>query len=98
MVNLTKKQKRKAEIAALKNRIVENKALQASNYHFASQGVTKASNEKLMGSAVIVEMRYLGGKEVCEPFAILDGLSDSTIEAIKADLKRSFDQATMFKL
>jgi len=29
---------------------------------------------------------------------ITDGLSDATIEAIKADLVRSYDLATMFKI
>lgn len=93
----TKKQKQQAEIAALENRIVEATALQASNYHFAGQGVSKLTLDKMTGSAVIIEMRFLGGKNVCEPFAILDGLSDTTIAAIKADLKRSFDLATTFK-
>ena len=94
---MSKKQKYKTKIADLENQILENKALQASNYHFAGHGLDKLTTGKMMGSAVIVQMRFLGGKEVCEPFAILDGLSDSTIASIKADLERSFDVATMFK-
>jgi hypothetical protein len=53
--------------------------------------------KKITGSAVIVQMHYLGGKEVCEPFALRDGLSDKLIEALISDMNYSFEVATLFK-
>jgi hypothetical protein len=50
-----------------------------------------------MGSGVILSMTFLGGKEVFEPVMIRNGLSKETIEAIKADLVRSFEYATEMK-
>lgn len=50
-----------------------------------------------MGSAVIITLTSLGGKELILPSAIRDGLSKETIAAIKLDLKRSYEVATVFK-
>jgi disulfide oxidoreductase YuzD len=51
-----------------------------------------------MGSGVVMHLSILGGEDVIEPVCIRDGLSKETIDAIKADLKRSYDLATLLKL
>lgn len=76
------------------------KAMEAQlvhNYHFAHAQIGQASIAKMLGSAVILEITFLGGKGAIPPVAIKDGLSDETIAAIKADLVRSYEAATLFK-
>lgn len=65
--------------------------------HFASQYVGKADTKRFMGSGVILSLTALGGKEIFEPVLIRDGLSDETIAALKADLARSYEIATLLK-
>jgi len=83
---------------ALERRCVELKAQMASTYHYAYNEVEKASVDRLMGSGVLLQLTASGGKEIMDPVMIRDGLSNATIEAIKADLKRSYDLATLFKV
>lgn len=83
--------------ADLQRKVKELEAQLVHQYHFASLGVEKADMRRTMGSAVILELTYLGGRKVIEPVAIKDGLSDETIAAIKADLKRSYERAVEFK-
>jgi hypothetical protein len=82
----------------LKRQVVELKAQLASTYHFANQSIDKASTDYLMCSGVLLELSGIGGKEIISPVVIKDGLSVETIQAIKADIKRSYDLATMFKV
>lgn len=65
--------------------------------HFASRSIDKAGTKHLIGSGVIISLVVLGGREIIEPLCIRDGLSDETIAAIKADIARSYEIATMFK-
>ena len=80
-----------ARIAKLERRLAETEAQLIHVYHFASHGLRKARGAK--GGAVIVRMHWLGGTEVCPPFAIKDSPSDATIDALLADLARSFETA-----
>lgn len=84
--------------ADLQRQVKELHAQLVHQYHFASFYLDKASISKTFGSAVILELTFLGGHKVMEPVAIKDGLSDETIAAIKADLKRSYDRTVEFKL
>lgn len=81
---------------ALERQIFELQAQLAHVYHFADAELNKAG-DCLMGSAVIMHLTVLGGREITKPFAIRDGLSKETIEAIKADLRRSYAQCVEFK-
>ena len=81
----------------LERKLREAEASQAHNYYFAQKELEKLSTERLMGSGVILSLTVLGGGERIKPVLISDGLSKETITAIKADLKRSFDTATLFK-
>lgn len=90
--------KRPTTKADLKRRVKELEAQLAHQYFFATIGLDKATIEKTFGSAVILELTFLGGTKVIEPVAIKDGLSDKTIAAIKADLKRSYERTVEFNL
>jgi hypothetical protein len=93
---MSPKTKKKTK-AQLKQEVLALKAQLASTCHFASIGIEKASSEYMRGSAVIISVNALGGKEIMMPIAISDGLSDATIDAIKADIVRSYKHSTEFK-
>lgn len=81
----------------LERQILELESQLVHRYAFGSQTLGQASTAKLMGSGVILTLTALGGKHIIEPVCIRDGLSDETINAIKADLLRSYDLTVMFK-
>jgi len=83
--------------AALARKAKELEAQLASTYHFASATLDKATHPKLAASAVILELTALGGRELINPVAIRGGLSPETIEALRKDIARSYDEATEFK-
>jgi hypothetical protein len=82
----------------LEREVKELKAQLCISYHFAHQTIDKASIDRLLGSGVLLELTGIGGKEIISPVMILNGLSKETIEALKADFKRSYDYATEFKV
>lgn len=83
--------------AQLEQNIYELEAQLIHCLHFADATLHRASTDHLAGSAVIVELTVLGGRKICEPFAIDGGLSKETIEALKADMRRTFATKTEFK-
>ena len=91
-----KKQTKTERIRELERQLMEAKAQQIHNYHFASHDLEKLGITHCMASAVIVTFTVLGGRTV-GPVAIRDGLSEATIKALQEDMRRSFDQATAFK-
>lgn len=46
----------------------------------------------MMASAVVIRITALGGREICAPFAVTDGLALETIEKLKSDIRRSVQQ------
>jgi hypothetical protein len=92
------KEKTKKQIIADKDRqILELKAQLIHVYHFAKSTIDKAGEKYMMGSGVLVQITALGGREISLPFVIKDGLSQETINAIKADLIRTYELSTIFK-
>lgn len=83
--------------ADLQRKVKELEAQLAHQYHFTTRTIDKAGMQHCLGSAVILELTFLGGAKVIEPVAIKDGLSAETIAALKADLKRSYDLTVEFK-
>lgn len=83
--------------ATLARRVKELEAQLAASYHFADNELGEMARKSYTGSAVIVEMSVLGGKQLLSPIAIRDGLSPETIAALRADIAKSFDGAVMFK-
>lgn len=88
--------KRAPTRADLLRKIDELEAQQAGILHFADIGLAKAGTDKMMGSAVIVRLHTLGGSEITPTFAIRDGLSPETIAALRKDIARSWELATMY--
>ena len=84
-------------IVELEQKLEEATAQQVYRHHFASKALDRFSTDKLMGSGVVLSLTLLGGKELFKPVMIFGGLSRETIEAIKADLVRSFLHATELK-
>lgn len=70
---------------------------QAHQYHFAELAVSKMTTKAFMGSSVILTLESLAGTVLVEPVSIRDGLSDELILALRRDLYRSYELATMFK-
>lgn len=92
-----KKQTKAQRIVDLERKLQEALAGQAHVYHFADYSLHKASTDHLMASGVIVTLTVLGGREICNPVLIRDGLSKETIEALRADFRRSYELATHYK-
>ena len=84
------------QIAQLQRKNRELEAQLVHQHHFASIELDKLNTDHMMGSAVILELTFLGGK-VIGPVAIKDGLSLETIKALKADLVRSYEKTVEFK-
>lgn len=82
--------------ADLERKVRELKAQLAFTYHNASLTIGRAGDSH-MGSGVLVQLHSLGGKEITPPFVVRDGLSQETINALHADIVRSWEIATMFK-
>lgn len=78
----------------LGRKILELESQLAHRYSFAMTEIDGASIDRLMGSGVLLQLTGIGGKDIIHPVVIKDGLS---LEAIKADLVRSYDLAVMFK-
>jgi hypothetical protein len=93
----TNKITKKAKITQLERELREALAGQVHTHYFACKEIGKASMKHLMSSGVVLTLTVPGGRELFQPVLIHDGLSDETIAALKNDLKRSFDTATIMK-
>lgn len=81
---------KKPTYAQLQQRIIDLEA--QSSWRIAStlKDIDKAG-DNLFASACVITIHSLGGNFIVKPTAVRDGLSSSTIDAIKADLRRSAD-------
>lgn len=87
---------KKVSRAELERKVMELTAQLASTYHFADATLDKAG-KALLGSGVLIRMEALGGRELILPVVIKDGLSAETIAALRKDIFRSWELATLFK-
>lgn len=85
------------QIAKLQRELQEALAGQVHVYHFADAGLDKATTKYMTGSGVVLTMTALGGRELFKPVLIRDGLSDDLVAALRKDLARSYELATMHK-
>jgi hypothetical protein len=83
--------------AQLERKVLELESQLIHVYHFADATIHKAGTSYMMASAVLLQITALGGREIIPAVAIRDGLSDETIAAIRADLRRSFSLGTVYK-
>jgi hypothetical protein len=91
------KQTKAQRIAELERQLQEAQAGAAHVYHFATASIPKASTAHLAGSGVVLTLTVLGGREVCKPVLIRDGLSPELVAALTADMVRSYELATLYK-
>lgn len=89
----TKRAKLEQELSDANRRVMELKAQLASTLGAAFDAMPRAGDYH--GSAVLLTLTALGGRELVAPVAIRDGLSPATVAAIQDDLRRSFELATM---
>lgn len=85
----------KPTVEQLQREVMELKAQRATAYTCASTAIEKAGVKHKMASGVLLQLTAVGGAEIIPPVMIRDGLSVETIDAIRADLKRSLDLATL---
>jgi hypothetical protein len=81
--------------ADLERKVRELEAQLPSMLHFASRDIQKTVDQK--GSGIVIQMHYLGGRAVCRPFFIKDGLSPTLVAAFQEDMRRTWDEATELK-
>lgn len=91
------KQTKANRIADLERQLRETLAGQVHQYHFADEGLNKASTKHLIGSGVVITLTVIGGRELIPPTLLRDGLSDELIAALRADFVRGYQLATMYK-
>lgn len=70
--------------------------LESDNFYAlakAYENIDRCNTNNFMASGVTITIKNINKDNpiICEEFCILDGLSDETIEAIKKDIKRSYD-------
>ena len=82
---------------SLKIKLKEALASQSHVYAAADSGIKNASVDHMMGSGVVITITAIGGKELIPPTLIRDGLSNSTISAIREDLVRSYNLSVLQK-
>lgn len=80
----------------LQRKVMELTGQLASTYHFADANLYKAGQD-LLGSGVLLQLHALGGRELIAPVVIRDGLSPETIAALRKDIERSYELATVLK-
>lgn len=83
--------------ADLERKVIELESQLIHRYHFADAEIGKAGTNHLMTSGVILQLTVLGGRKITEPVLIRDGLSAETIDAIRADLRRSYELTAQLK-
>lgn len=85
------------KISELQNKLFVSEASQLHNLHFASADIQKAIDSKMQGSGVILSIKALNGTDIVQPTMIVNGLSQETIPAIKADLQKAYEYTIALK-
>lgn len=83
--------------AQLQRKVLELESQLIHVYHFAAKNLDRVGTDRLLGSGVILQLSLLGGAKPFAPVMIRNGLSRETINALKADLIRSYEDATVLK-
>lgn len=88
-----KKQALENEIATLERRLFEARAAYVSTISESFDKLPKSAD--CFGSGVILQITRLGGAEMIPPVLIRDGLSADSVKALRFDLGRSYELATI---
>ena len=84
-------------IAELERKLLEAEAQLVHVYHFASATLPKFDTDHCAASAVILTLSTLGNRATLGPIAVRGGLSQSTIDALRGDFLRSYEDAIAFR-
>lgn len=80
---------KKPTYAQLERQLFELRAQTGIALRSARTALDRAGSERQTASAVIITISELGGRLITDPFAITDGLSHDTIEALRRDITRT---------
>lgn len=94
---MAEKKVKKPTRAQLQRKILELEADLIHVYHFADAYLSAIKEHSYTGSAVLLQISAIGGKEIIPPVMIKDGLSAETIAAIRRDLVRSYEAKVEFR-
>ena len=83
---------KKPSYAELERQIRELNAQKPNALRNAVNELHLCGGNKMLGSAVLITITAWGGEEIVEPFAVYDGLSQSTIDALRADIRRTMER------
>lgn len=81
---------KKKTYSQLEQVLINTQASDIGNLSSAKKNIRKAG-DNLMASACIIKITGLSGNVICDSFAIHDGLSPATIEAIITDIERTIN-------
>jgi hypothetical protein len=87
-----KKQLLEQQITDLKRKNMELEAQLPFVYPAVDRALALAGRDKMIASGLLIQIHALGGREICRPFMLRDGLSEATIEALRDELKYSHEQ------
>ena len=83
----------KERVKQLESKLFVSEACQIHRLYFADQEVKKFTTDRFMGSGIILTVHSLDGKELVSP-VMINGLSDKTIEGLREDFARNFEDRT----
>jgi hypothetical protein len=76
---------------ALETKLRSAQAQHPSVYRDAIHRLHKAGKDAFLGSGVIIHVTRLDGTNVVDPFCIIDGLSEEGIQALIAEVRKTFE-------
>ena len=83
---------KKPTYAQLARQLLELEAQSLWRLKEAKTDMPKASDEHLMASACVISITALGGRQIVAPFAITDGLSKETVDALIKEIDKTMTQ------
>jgi len=83
---------KKPTYAQLARQLLELEAQSLWSLKGAKDDMTRASEEHLKASACIISITALGGQQIVAPFAVSDGLSKETVDALIKEIDKTLTQ------
>ena len=83
--------KKISRAAQMAKDLLNYKAMDIMTMASAFRDTLKLGKDRYMASGVLIQVTDLSGKVLIGPVMITDGLSQGTIDALRADIKASYD-------
>ena len=83
----------KERVKQLEGKLFVSEACQIYRLHSADQEIKKLTTGRFVGSGIILTVHSLNVQELVRP-VIINGLSDKTIEGLREDFARTFEDRT----